>query len=289
MGKENFQYGYFCSSCRKKLDLNKNIFFVESGRANYFCKELCVEQYYSPIASHYYEEHLRLRNALDIPHEYFESYAKYISLTIKNPDELWMDRSPFGEEYFFFIGNFSNEGGPFSYVAVSFCIKKEPTFILLSFPTRDKKLLDIYRRGKEIGSESAEISMPVEDGLNVPLEKNNFLDDRSFAIRKEMLELRKKSDIDHSKFEEHSYLLDETIKNPDEAWEFIEGEKMQLTLITQHEESLHYVVVCALENNYSSHIPWKVLYHFPTEDPKLVDRYRRGFSHKFLSPLHIIH
>ena len=287
--RESFQYAYFCKSCRKKLDLEQQIFFVESAGANYFCGESCVQRYYSPIARHYYQEHLRIRGLYDIPCEEFPKYEQYAALTMQAPSELWLDKSPAGQEHLFFIGSFSDEGRAFHYVVLSFALKKEPTFILLSFPTRDNAILDLYRKGKEITVGVEQVSIPVENRHFLTPQSNTWGEYR-FNMQKEMLRHRKSNDIQQSDFGEHGYLLDETINHPDEAWELVvDGERVRLTLIGKHSDSLHYVVVCVLTNNDSSGTPWRVLYHFPTEDPSLVARYRQGYPCKSMYSLSIMH
>ncbi len=49
-----------------------------------------------------------------------------------------------------------------------------------------------------------------------------------------------------------------------------------LTLISQHDEKLHYIVICARDRVDENNSTWRVLYHFPTGDLALVQRYRRG-------------
>lgn len=287
--RNTFQYLYFCKSCRNKLNLEQQIFFVESAGANYFCGESCVETYYNPIAGYYYQDHLNNRSPYDIPQEEFPKYEQYASLTMKSPSELWIDKSPAGHEYLFFIGSFSNEAGSFHYVVLSFSLKKEPTFILLSFPTRDSTLLDMYRRGKEISVGGEEISIPVENRHGLSLE-HKLWEGYRLNVQKEMFRYRKAHDIQQSDFEEHSYLLEETIQHPDEAWELVvDGEKLRLTLIACHSDVLHYVVVCASFTNEFSGLSWKVLCHFPTKDSALVAQYRQGYPRKGLSTLNIIH
>lgn len=291
MKRGSFHYGHFCHACRKNIALNDQVFFVEEGSGRYFCNQECIQRYYEPVAEFYYKQHLAMRDIHDIPESDFSKYEKYISLCIDKPEEVWLDRGEEGEEHYYFIANFSNEGGKFTYVIMSFCLEKEPTYILLSFPTRDAKLVEEFRRGSKLDFREKEID--TKDGN---LKKHAFyvpavFDNRSKALEEEMLRYRKKNDIKVWDFEDHSFLLNETIENPDEAWELdSENESMMLTLISQHSEALHYVVICGLNKNEEENITtWCVLYHFPTDDTSLVEKYRRGVMRRGVGSLRFIH
>lgn len=292
--KKSFAYGHFCQRCRKPLDLDDQVYFVEDQSGNYFCSEPCIQEFYGPVACFYYQEHLKFRDAHDIPPTEFAQYEKYSALTADSPDELWMEECDSGEEFYFHIKEFSDAGGKFYYIIMSYCLEREPTFILLSVPCRDRRLLGLYRRGKRLRTQEVpeqETQLPVNHTLNHNPHHESMMDERAIILREEMFRNRRKSDIDQRDFEEHSYLLDETIENPDEAWELEAGEKGDssiLTLITRHDDRLHYVVICGIDEVNSSdkeNPSWRVLYHFPTGDEGLVARYRRGMPREGILPV----
>ena len=292
MRNKSFKYGYFCQSCRKELELDDQVYFVEENTGNYFCSEECIQDFYGPMARYYYQEHLKIRDPHDVSADDFEQYEKYASICVENPTEVWVDDGDSGEKYYYFFSEFSDEGGEFTYIVMTFCLEEEPTFVLMAFPTRDVNLVQVYRRGKreELDQVEFEMRTPVEQGLNPDI-LSSGADERGIVIKEEMLRNRRKSDIKQNEFKEHSYLLDETIENPDEAWEVdSDGDDMLLTLITQHDNSLHYVVICALDSGDEAHMTWRVLYHFPTDDPALVQRYRRGLPREGSAPsLNVVH
>jgi hypothetical protein len=292
MRKKTFNYGHFCENCRKELELDDQVFFVEDATGDYFCSEECIQEYYGPVSAHYFQQNLSMRDPHDIPSTEFEKYEKYTSLCLEKPKEVWADDGEGGERYYFYISEFSDVGGTFHYIVMCYCLENEPTFVLLAFPTRDKALANAYRKGKKIDLrfEAVESKPPVEQASAGGIQGAS-LDERGIALKEEMLKNRIKSDIKPDEFEEHSFLLEETIENPDEAWEMDSGDERDslLMLITQHDEKLHYIVICARDQNKENQATWRVLYHFPTGDPGLVQRYRRGNQREGIGNYSIVH
>jgi len=150
----------------------------------------------------------------------------------------------------------------------------EPTYIILSFPTRDKKLAEEFRRGQKLERKDDDDEAAEPEVSSVLAD--DFLSRQGNAIEEEMLRHRDATDIPQKEFEEYVHLVDQTIENPDEVWELQdEGDNPILTLIGQHDENLHYVVICTIDQNQGQE-SWRVIYSFPTRDVSLVQRYRRG-------------
>lgn len=274
VSKKRFKYSDFCQSCRHPLNPDEKIVYVEESANRYFCSEKCIRSYYDPMAEYYRRQMLEIRDPHDISEGDFTDYESYAPLCLSNPDEVWVDTTEFGETISYYLANFTNEGGKFTYVVACFCLEDEPTYILLSFPTRDKKLAEEFRRGEklELKEEDEEVAEPEVS----PVLAEDFLARQGNAIEEEMLRHRDPSDIPHKEFEEYLHLVDQTIENPDEVWELQdEGDNPLLTLISQHEENLHYVVICTFDSSQGQE-SWRVIYSFPTRDPALVQRYRRG-------------
>lgn len=279
MNKKRFKYTEFCHKCRKVMGADDQIVYVEEGANRFFCSEKCIRDYYDPMADFYKEAHISSRDPHDIPEADFTKYESYAPLCLSNPDEVWMEENDNGENYYYFISNFTDQGGRFSYIVMCFCLELEPTYLLLSFPTRDRKMVEAFRRGKqqEFDKDEKEAATPAEE-MNEAL-KESFLSKQGNAIQEEMLRYRAKTDIPQAEFEEYSHLLEETIENPDEVWELQdEKENTLLTLIRAQDDQLHYVVICALDAAATAENQenWRVIYSFPTNDPALVQRYRRG-------------
>ena len=276
MSKKRFNYSDFCQSCRTPLNPDDKIVFVEENSNRFFCSEKCIRAYYDPMAEFYRKKMLEIRDPHDIPEVDFAEYESYAPLCLANADEVWSDTCETGENVMYFLSNFTNEGGKFTYLVMCFCMELEPTYILLSFPTRDKKLVDEFRRGEQVEIQDEEDN-PAEPEAD-PVLKEDFLAKQGNAIEEEMLRHRRKDDVPKEEFDEYSHLLDHTIESPDEVWELQdEGENTLLTLISQQDEKLHYIVICVFEQSADAQQEsWKVIYSFPTNDPAMVQRYRRG-------------
>ncbi len=274
MSKKRFKYSDFCQSCRTPLGAEEKVVYVEENSTRFFCSEKCIRTYYDPMGEFYRKEMLGIRDPHDIPESDFSKFESYAPLCLANPDEIWSDVTETGESVTYFLANFTNEGGKFTYIVMCFCLELEPTYILLSFPTRDKKLVEDFRRGELVEVEEADEN-PEPEVSSILTE--DFLAKQGNAIEEEMLRHRAKSDIPKKEFEEYNHYLDQTIENPDEVWELQdESENTLLTLISQPEENLNYVVICTFDQGQEGQESWRVIYHFPTNDPALVQRYRRG-------------
>ncbi len=276
MGKKRFKYSDFCQGCRIPLTADEKVVYVEENSTRFFCSEKCIRTYYDPMGEFYRKEMMEVRDPHDIPEADFAEYESYAPLCLANPDEIWSDTTEHGEAVTYFLSNFNNEGGKFTYIVMCFCLELEPTYILLSFPTRDKKMVEEFRRGQRVEiQEEGDVTAEPEVS---PVLTEDFLARQGNAIEEEMFRHRSPSDIPKKEFEEFAHLLDQTIESPDEVWELQdEGENTLLTLITQQDESLFYVVICTFDQDAESQQEsWRVIYNFPTNDPALVQRYRRG-------------
>lgn len=275
MGKKRFKYSDFCQSCRQALGADDKVVYVEENSPRFFCSEKCIRDYYDPMADFYRNLMLELRDPHDVSESDFPAYESYAPLCLADPDEIWVDTTELGEQITIFLANFTNEGGKFTYLVMGFCMDLEPTYILLSFPTRDKKLVEEFRRGERV--ERLPASEELAEPEVSPMLSEDFLARQGNAIEEEMLRHRSKNDIPAEDFEEYGHYLEQTIENPDEVWELQDDSgSTLLTLIAQQEESLFYLVICTSEQGSEGQESWRVIYSFPTNDQALVQRYRRG-------------
>ena len=267
MSKKRFKYSDFCQSCRKTLGGDEKIVYVEDSTNRFFCSEKCIRAYYDPMAEHYRQAMMEIRDPHDISEADFADFESYAPLCLSNPDEEWVDATEFGETITYFLANYTNEGGKFTYIVACFCLEDEPTYILLSFPTREKKLAEEFRRGEKMERKDDDDEERPEPEVS-PVLTEDFLARQGNAIEEEMLRHREAADIPQTEFKEYTHLVDQTIESPDEVWELDdEGDNPLLTLISQFEESLHYLVICTSENSQGQE-SWRVIYSFPTRDPR---------------------
>ena len=276
MNKNRFKFTDFCQCCRKALGTDDKIMYVEEDSKRYFCSEKCIRTYYDPMSEHYRLEMHSIRDPHDIPESDFDQYESYAPLCISDPDEVWTTVTENGERFYTFMATFTNEGGKFTYVVMCFCLEMEPTYIVMSFPSRDKKLVEEFRKGEKVEISQAESESSTEPEVS-PILAEDFLAKQGNAIEEEMLRYRNAADIPKKEFEDYTHLVEQTIESPDEVWELQDdANNTLLTLITQQDENLAYVVICAFDHTQEAQESWRVVYSFPTNDASLVQRYRRG-------------
>lgn len=282
MQAKKFRYDDFCESCRRVLSQDGPILYVEEQSGRYFCSQECIKDYYDPVAEQFYRQQMLLRDRHDIAEARFAEYEKYVPLCLENPDEIWRDQTPRSDYVFYFIAAFSDEGGKFHYIVACYCIGNEPTFILLTTPTRDENLVSCFRKGQRVVRESddnGDVSLSPVETLSASEThggEENY-ENRGHALEEEMLRYRKKKDIPRAEFDDYNHLLEDTIENATEAWE-MEGENDSrlLTLISHHDDGVYFVVLCILDEGSEEGDSWHVVYCFPTRDIDLVKHYRRG-------------
>lgn len=60
---------YFCYHCRNKISSFKEALFVQDSTSDYFCSEVCVENFYTPVVESFVQKELELREK----HNVYES------------------------------------------------------------------------------------------------------------------------------------------------------------------------------------------------------------------------
>lgn len=100
-------------------------------------------------------------------------------------------------------------------------------------------------------------------------------------LEKEFFKLRRRNDIPEGKFVDYESNLTTLLEDPDEVWEdhdTIKGRPLIIYLrkmrdrAEDDEGALFHVAACYLTED----IPSFVYLHFPSRDPELVQKYRRG-------------
>ncbi len=100
-------------------------------------------------------------------------------------------------------------------------------------------------------------------------------------LEREFFKLRKRNDISEGKFVQYEANLTTLLEDPDEVWEdkaTVKGRPLiiylrKMTDASDSEEgALFHVAACYLTED----VPSFVYLHFPSRDPELVQKYRRG-------------
>jgi hypothetical protein len=211
------------------------------------------------------------------PHEMADhEYEELLGMLLEDPDEVWEDaKSMEGEIFTNYIGEYQVEHEVVHYVAVTHHVQGEgPTFVFLHFPTTDWELAKKYRRGHLLYSRlSEEVALGAIDG-----DALSEGDEWAIGLYQSMLVVRSEKDIPEKNFKDYVDYRESTIEESDEIWRHNDFRgNMLVNFIKDISElagpDVHYIVVTIEDDASGSHA---LLFSFPTNDPNLVDRYRRG-------------
>lgn len=95
------------------------------------------------------------------------------------------------------------------------------------------------------------------------------------VLEQEFFSLRKNGDIDEFEFKKYDDHLDKLLDDPDEVWEDTDtlgAQRMFIYIRRFEKDDVFHVAACYLTES----TPSFVYLHFPTNDMKLVESYRRG-------------
>lgn len=241
---------------------------------------------------------MKLRSDADINEADAPRYTHYQALTLEDPDEVWIDETETGERHFTFIAHYRNGDDRMTFVVITLAIEATPSFVFLSFATRDENLVTEYRRGVDlrIGDPTQEAvePQPVMEPASAatmeqaPKEDNPSEHEHDTDPERLYAELRQPGDIAREDFAKYEQFVEAAIDEPDEIWRFIDETGNEwLTFIArftgeQLEESsddFSLVVVC--EPGYDAENRKNTLdlvFAFPTIDPGLVQHFRKGVN-----------
>lgn len=102
-----------------------------------------------------YKAMLTVRAETDIPVSEFSEYLRFRDETVEVADEIWRSTDSQGNTLVSFIKNFEDENeNEFTYITVTLEDNaSESHYVMFSFPTKDKNLVDRYRHGETLHSE----------------------------------------------------------------------------------------------------------------------------------------
>jgi len=278
----------------------EKILYVERELGRCFCCEDCIRDYFQPNVEFMEEEFRRLRPASDFSERECARLSHYRQLTLEDPDEIWDEQSDTGEHHYTYIARFSSGDLRLSYVVVCLAIEHVPSFVFLSFPSRDEDLVDEYRRGAELKGSSqahdepavssvAPASDPHEDPASTNAPEN--LDDPELsAFERLYLQARQTGDIPREQFTRFEAYVEPTLDEADEIWRFVDPEGNEwCTFIARHTmtgeaedagdalDEFTMIVICEPSHDGAAR-GLDVLFAFPTIDPGLVQHFRKGIN-----------
>jgi hypothetical protein len=97
---------------------------------------------------------ITVRSETDIPESEFPSYLQYRDETVETADEIWRNTDLSGNILVSFIKHFDLDDQEFDYITVTMEDNfSETHYVLFSFPSKDKNLVDRYRHGETLHTE----------------------------------------------------------------------------------------------------------------------------------------
>lgn len=306
---EELRFSEFCANCRKKLHDLERVLFVETEVGRCFCTEECIQDYFQPTVEAMEEEWRKLRSPSDFTDKEVEKLLYHRGDTLEDPDEVWIQTAETSEKIYTFISQFRQGEDPFWFVVACITIEGIPSFVFLSFATRDEALVEEYRRGQLASGITEEDAARATEHLNIGDEQNNvhqLAEPGSSSFERLYGDMRQANDIPREDFPKFDPFVDSTLDEPDEIWTITEESSKWYSFISKYKvsdsEIIHapdrveseegdeeeatgeepgagvepgnwfYMVLVCRQVGESL----EVVFAFPTIDPGLVQHFRKG-------------
>lgn len=223
-------------------------------------------------------EFFRLRSGDDVPESEFANFEQNLTQLLEDPDEIWEDKGTLpGQAMMIYVRQMTggeDEADGIFHVAACYLTDDVPSFVYLHFPTKDRGLIDHYRRGEMIYHRSLK-DVPIGALEGDALSEG---DELSVGLYNAMLKLRGDKDIHEDIFPEYFSLREETLEDADEIWRSSDSlGNVLVTFIKEFhdfkDEDVLYIVVTVEDSVSNSHA---LMFSFPTRDRSLAERYRHG-------------
>ncbi|MGK5089697.1 PBECR2 nuclease fold domain-containing protein [Bdellovibrionota bacterium FG-2] len=298
-----------CKNCGKDLRGSERALFVEEDLGRVFCSETCISAHFSPEIERLEKDYLRRLSPNDLSAEEREKYAHLRWITLQEADEVWREKTLSGDHRYTLISEFSPGTEKIWSVCICLFLRDEPSFLYLAFPTRSAALMNAYRKGERIrwekpeaseGSESRLTQVKARDAREDVTERTDRLgepwteDETFLAQMNQDRTQRTDDDIQPEEFGLYEGFVDQTLENPDEVWVLESGAEPAgeskdpgagdaevesprvfhfLKQFEKENPAIWYIIV-ARDTDEEEQI--EILDAFPTRDPEVVERYRRG-------------
>jgi hypothetical protein len=265
---------------------------VEEERGRVFCSEDCIAAYFAPEIARLEKEFFRRLSPSDLSGEEREQLAHLRWITLQEPDEVWREKTLSGDFRYSLISEFQPGNDRIWCVCLCLFLRGEPSFLFLSFATKDQELVAHYRRGERmqwvrskgpVESTRSEPPTPMNeeegsDQLKLDRLAEPWTEDETFLAR--LTSERSPDDVPPEEWGLYQSCLEETLQEPDEVWTVRPGGADSPALyhfIRQYPDEspgVWYVIIARETAEDEEQI--EILDAFPTKDRALVDRYRTG-------------
>lgn len=276
------QRKYECFHCDREMQSHERVLYVEEDVGRVFCSEDCILQYFSPEIERLeglYESH---RNPEDYTDEERDDLSHLRWTTLENPDQVWCEKTIEGDYRYTLISEYELEGVTLWCIAVTLFLNGEPSFLYLSFTTKDPAMVELFRKGEALSVQRFQSDREKEDQIKIitPTGVKDHVPFDGLAepwTQDETLtaELRCKrglKDIPEADFDQYTDYMEDTLKNPDEVWQ--QSGLFHFIKHYEDDETPFWYIVGAKELEEDDQL--EIIDQMPTNDPGLVQEYRRG-------------
>jgi len=217
---------YFCLECKTVVNNANSLLFVEDQTSKGFCKESCIENFYSPIVKFFDSFEGQKRAQLKLASENLEHYLEEVSVINKslyNPDEIWRLKNSFGESIYCQIKKHDN----FYTVVVCLSYHFRPSFIINTVVTKSKKMVQFYQGGERQSISVSTINPHLYGYLNT---KNLtastlcFLEKKKNSLLGILLHMKATDDFSIDNYSVYEVNIKETLERPDEVYKISDSE-----------------------------------------------------------------
>ncbi|MGK5083916.1 PBECR2 nuclease fold domain-containing protein [Bdellovibrionota bacterium FG-1] len=273
-----------CVHCSKGLIGEEQALFVEEEINRVFCSEACITGYFGPEIERLEKEYTRRLVPSDLSGEEREHLAHLRFITLKEPDEVWREKTLTGDYRYVMIAEFQPGNRTVWSICLCLFLHGEPSFLFMAFTTKNAAMVNAYRRGERVEWERTRKRKPAAEGNDAAAPEgvsdrlaDAWTEEETFLAQ--VNQERKGDDIPPEEFEAFQSCIEQTLETPDEVWsmELAETEGIHLYHFIKHyldEKTPYWYVILARETEDEEQI--EIIDAFPTRDSQLVERYRRG-------------
>lgn len=270
-----------CLNCSKDLVGSERVLFVEEEVGRIFCSENCIAKFFSPEIKCLEKDYFKRRSNSDFSDRERKKLDHLRWITLEEPEEVWREKTLSGDFRYTLISEYKIDNKRLWCVCICLFLKGEPSFLYLSFPTKNSSMVNLYRKGEKIpfkinSSSGAKKKM---------MEQHHFPSDgladawtEEETIRATMGQSRGLDDIPSKDYGLYESCFQETLDEPDEVWcVTLKKNEFQLFHFIRcypEEQPGFWYIVIARETNNEEEI--EILDACPTRDQNLVEKFRSG-------------
>ncbi len=217
---------YFCLECKKIVKNANSLLFVEEQSAKGFCKESCIESFYSPIVKYFDSFEKEKREELGLSTESLDHVLDEVDVINKSlygPDEVWALRNSFGESIYCQIRKHNS----FYTIVVCLSYHFRPSFIINTVVTKSKKMLASYQRGDKQETNLSTVNPHLYGYLktkNLTSSTLSFLEKKKNSMLGILPHIKCNNDFSIDNYSVYEVNIKETLEAPDEVYKLSDSD-----------------------------------------------------------------